>query len=260
MSMVMEKTADRSRFKGISAEEARIRRDLAACDRLIALYGWDDIVATHVSARLPDEDGKACFLINPFGLTFEEITASSLIKVAMDGEILQDTPYSVNRAGYVVHSAVLGARPDVGCVIHLHSVDGVAVSATERGLLPLNQAAMTIADHVAFHEYEGFATEDEERARIIADLGDKPLMFLRNHGTIAAGSNVGHAFAMCFQFERACTVQVKTLGMGLALHDADPKVIAKTSAMVSTLDRFASEMVWPAMLRKLDRISPGYAD
>src|ERR1700761_1366834 len=147
MSMTLAKTRDRLFSSRISEEEARLRRDLAACYRLVALYGWDDMLATHISARLPDEDGKECFLLNPLGLMFEEITASSLVKINMDGEIISDTPYKVNRAGFVIHSAVHAARHDAGCVIHLHSKDGVAVSALEEGLLPLNQGSMTIAGH-----------------------------------------------------------------------------------------------------------------
>src|ERR1700729_4198984 len=184
-TMVMDKTADKSRIGRMSDVEAQMRRDLAACYRLVALYGWDDMLATHISARLPKDDGKECFLINPLGLMFDEITASSLIKVGMDGEILQETPYEVNRAGYVIHSGVLAARPDVACAIHLHSLDGVAVSATEGGLLPLNQTAMTIAGHIAYHEFEGVASNEDERARLGADLGNKPLMLLRNHGTLS---------------------------------------------------------------------------
>jgi len=166
MNMMLGKTPDRLLSGRFSKEEARIRRDLAACYRLVALYGWEDMLATHISARLPQEDGKECFLINPLGLLFDEMTASSLIKVNMDGEILQETPYKVNRAGFVIHSGVLAARPDVACAIHLHSLDGVAVSATEEGLLPLNQTAMTVASHVAFHEFEGVANNEEERERL----------------------------------------------------------------------------------------------
>src|ERR1700721_715299 len=171
MSMTLAKARDRLFSSRISEEEARLRRDPPACYRLVALYGWDDMLATHISARLPKDDGKECFLINPLGLLFDEITASSLIKVAMDGEILQETPYEVNRSGYVIHSGVLGARPDVNCAIHLHSLDGVAVSATEAGLLPLNQTAMTVASHIAYHEFEGVASNEEERTRLGADLG-----------------------------------------------------------------------------------------
>ena len=260
MSMMLRKTQDRLFSGRISPEEARIRRDLAACYRLVALYGWEDMLATHISARLPQDDGEECFLINPLGLLFEEVTASSLIKVNMDGEILQETPYEVNRAGYVIHSAVLAARPDINCAIHLHSLDGVAVSATEAGLLPLNQTAMTIASHIAFHEFEGVANNEEERERMGADLGNKPLMLLRNHGTLSVASTIPSAFVLMYLLEWSCTVQVRTLGMGRPLHAAAPKVIAATGQLLDNpdLEKYADGLAWPALLRKLDRRNPGY--
>jgi ribulose-5-phosphate 4-epimerase/fuculose-1-phosphate aldolase len=260
MSMTLEKTRDRLFSGRVSEEETRIRRDLAACYRLVALYGWEDMLATHISARLPREDGKECFLINPLGLLFDEITASSLIKVNMDGEVLQETPYQVNRAGFVIHSAVQAARPDITCAIHLHSLDGVAVSATEAGLLPLNQTAMTIAGHVAFHEYEGVANNEEERERLAADLGNKPLMFLRNHGTLSVASTIPSAFVLMYLLEWSCTVQVRTLGMGRPLHAADPKAIAATGQLLDKPDlkKYADALAWPALLRRLDRLNPGY--
>lgn len=261
-TMVMDKTADKARIGKMSDAEAQMRRDLAACYRLVALYGWDDMLATHISARLPDEDGKECFLLNPVGLMFEEITASSLVKVNMDGEIISDTPYKVNRAGFVIHSAVHAARHDAGCVIHLHSLDGVAVSAMEDGILPLNQSAITIAPHVAFHEYEGVATNEDERARLAADLGNKPLMLLRNHGTLAVGPSVAGAFVLMYLLETCCTIQVRALGMGQKLHAADPKVIAEMGKMMDNFEfaKYAEGLAWPALLRKLDRENPGYAD
>jgi ribulose-5-phosphate 4-epimerase/fuculose-1-phosphate aldolase len=260
MSMTLEKTRARLFSSRISEEEVRIRRDLAACYRLVALYGWEDMLATHISARLPKEDGKECFLINPLGLLFDEITASSLIKVNMDGEVLQETPYQVNRAGFVIHSAVQAARPDITCAIHLHSLDGVAVSATEEGLLPLNQTAMTVAGHVAFHEFEGVANNEEERERLGADLGNKPLMFLRNHGTLAVAPTIPSAFVLMYLLEWSCTVQVRTLGMGRPLHAADPKAIAATGQLLDNPDlkKYADALAWPALLRRLDRVNPGY--
>jgi ribulose-5-phosphate 4-epimerase/fuculose-1-phosphate aldolase len=261
-TMVMDKTADKSRIGKMSDVEAKMRRDLAACYRLVALYGWDDMLATHISARLPDEDGKECFLLNPVGLMFEEITASSLVKVNMDGEIISDTPYKVNRAGFVIHSAVHAARHDAGCVIHLHSKDGVAVSAMEDGILPLNQGAITIGSQIAFHEYEGVATNEDERARLAADLGNKPLMLLRNHGTLAVGPSVASAFVLMYLLESCCTVQVRTLGMGQKLHAADPKVVAEMGKMMDDFNfaDYAEGLAWPALVRKLDRENPGYAD
>jgi ribulose-5-phosphate 4-epimerase/fuculose-1-phosphate aldolase len=240
------------------AVETYVRRDLAACYRLMALFGWDDLTATHISARLPGP--KDTFLINPFGLLFEEITASSLIKINADGEILEPTPYSVNTAGFVIHSAVHMARPDAGCVIHLHTTDGMAVSALEEGLLPLNQTAMIVAGDVAFHEYEGVANDVDERARLQADLGAKNIMLLRNHGTLALGGTVGQAFSRIYFLERACAAQVKTLSMGRPLHMADPGVVAKVAQQVSgeSIARISETLTWPAMLRKLDRVCPDY--
>lgn len=261
MSMFMATAADSSRFGAMADEEARLRRELAAAYRLVALFGWDDLIATHLSVKVPGPTGEDAFLINPAGLMFDEITASSLVKVDMQGEIVQDTPHAVNRAGFVIHSAIHAARPDVGCVMHLHSRDGVAVSALEAGLLPLNQNAMIVAGHVAFHEYEGVATDEAERERLAADLGSMPLMLLRNHGTLAVGPNVGSAFVMMYMLEWACTVQVRTLAMGQPLHRATPQVVEDTGRMVEAggLERYA-ELAWPALLRKLERINPGYVE
>lgn len=242
----------------IDETERRIRRDLAALYRIVALFGWDDLISTHISARLPIE-GEV-FLINPFGLMFDEITASSLVKVNGDGEILGQSRYGVNKAGFVIHSAVHAGRPDAGCVIHLHTRNGVAVSAMEEGLLPLNQTAMMVAHDIAYHEYEGVAFELDERSRLQVDLGKHNLMLLRNHGTLALGATIAEAFVHAYALEWACDVQVRTLGMARALHEAPPEAIAK----VATLARdpahgsIYTETLWPAMLRKLDRIDPSY--
>jgi len=262
MDMVIDRVADRSRFAAMSDEEARIRRDLAAAYRLVALFGWDDMLATHLSAKIVEPDGQETFLINPLGLMFEEVTASSLIKINLAGEILQDTPYKVNRAGFVIHSAVHAARPDAGCVIHLHSLDGVAVSTMEEGLLPLNQSAMIIASQIAYHDYEGLANDEAERERLVADLGDKRHMLLRNHGTLAIGRTVGAAFALMHVLEWCCTVQVRTLGMGRELRQGTPAVLAKMNGIMGNpnLNDYADTLTWPALLRKLDRSNPGYAD
>jgi ribulose-5-phosphate 4-epimerase/fuculose-1-phosphate aldolase len=262
MNMVLDKVADRQRLTGISDHEARLRRDLAAAYRLVALYGWDDMIATHLSARIHSDDGEEAFLINPFGLMFDEITASSLVKVNMDGEILQDSPYQVNKAGFVIHSAVHAARPDAQSVMHLHSRDGVAVSATEDGILPLNQTSIALCRKIAFHEFEGVATREDERERLAKDLGTKPLMLLRNHGTLSVGETIAATFVALATLEWACTVQVRTLGMGRKIHDIDPNVIDSMSNMMSGdgYAKYANELAWPALLRKLDRENPGYAD
>lgn len=244
----------------ITEEERRVRRDLAACYRLVALQGWDDLLATHISVRVPGDE--AAFLINPMGLMFDEMTASRLVKVSLSGDVLQNTSDPINRAGFVIHSAVHEARTDAHCVMHLHTRDGVAVSALEEGLLPLNQTAMTVAPHIAHHEYEGVAFHDAERPRLAADLGDKKLMLLRNHGTLSVGASIPEAFVLMYMLEWACTVQVRTLGMGRSLHAARDSVRAETGALLDNqenVSRFADGLVWPALLRKLDRVNPGYA-
>ena len=246
--------------EAMDADEARIRRDLAACYRLVAMYGWDDLVATHISARLPGEGEQ--FLINPYGMLFEEITASSLVKINAEGDILAPTLHQVNPAGFTIHSAVHMAREDAGCVIHLHSRDGVAVSMLEEGLAPLNQTAMTIAQDIAFHEYEGVALDLDERGRLQADLGTRNLMLLRNHGTLAVGRTVAEAFTRCYFLEMSCTMQIRAMSTGRPLHQPAPEVEAKVGRGMSgeSIDRFSRGLVWPALLRKLDRLDPTYAD
>ncbi len=258
--MTAELTISGRPIEAMDADEARIRRDLAACYRLVALYGWDDLVATHISARVPGEGEQ--FLINPFGMLFEEVTASSLVKINSEGDILAPTPHQVNAAGFTIHSAVHMAREDAGCVIHLHSRDGVAVSMLEEGLLPLNQTAMTIAPDIAFHEYEGAALDLDERERLQADLGTRNLMLLRNHGTLTLGRSVAEAFTRCYFLEMSCTMQIRAMSTGRPLHHADPEVVAKTGNALKgdSIDRFSRGLVWPALLRKLDRIDPSYAD
>ena len=243
----------------IDAEEMAIRRDLAACYRLAAHFGWDDLVATHISARLPGPGHS--FLINPFGLLFEEITASSLVKIDLDGNILAPTEHRINQAAFVIHSAVHQARPEARCVIHLHTRDGVAVSATEDGILPLNQTAMMLARHVVFHEYEGVAFDVEERERLQADLGTADFMVLRNHGTMTVGESIASAFYRMYALEWACTVQVRTLSMGSRLHPAPEAAIAKVGVQFppDAVEAFAATLAWPALVRKVQRLYPDYA-
>jgi ribulose-5-phosphate 4-epimerase/fuculose-1-phosphate aldolase len=241
----------------MSDEEARIRRDLAAAYRLVAHYGWDDMLATHISARLPGTDH---YLLNPRGLMFDEITASSLVKIDADGTILDDTPYAINRAGFVIHGAVHAVRHDAMCVVHLHAKDGVAVSATKHGLLPLNQQSMTILPDIAFHEFEGIAFDLEERGRLQQDLGDKTFMFLRNHGSLVLGPSVGAAFFNAYVFEWCCTVQVRTLAMNAEINHPPAAAVAKVPTQVdqAMMAKYSDELIWPALLRKLDRVNPGY--
>jgi len=237
-----------------ASSEADLRCDLAAAYRLIAHLGWDDLVATHISVRLPDHSG---FLINPYGMLFEEIRPADLVKVDMDGKILSETNWSVNLAGFVIHSAIHQARPDVTCAMHLHTPDGIAVSMLEEGLLPLNQTAMLSAGGIAFHEFEGIAVELEERERLAADLGDKNLMILRNHGTLALGRTVAEAFTSMYFLETACTIQVRALGMGRPLHQVGGEVINKVAQFrPMAMAGVSNDLVWPAMLRKLDRLDP----
>lgn len=243
----------------ISDEEWALRRDLAACYRLVAMYGWDDVIANHITARVPGEDGA--FLINPFGLLFEEVTASNLVKIGADGELLSPSPHGVNRTGFVIHGAIHEARPDANCVIHLHTPDGVAVSMTETSLLPLNQTAMAIHHDIALHEYEGVALDLAERERLAADLGDKHLMLLRNHGTLTLGATVGEAFSRTYFLEWACAVQVKALSTGQPIHHAAADVVTSVENYMDT-DSMAhyAALAWPALRRKLDREQPDYTD
>lgn len=245
------------------AAEADIRADLAACYRLAALFGWDDHIATHISARLPDDlAGKHVFLINPYGLMFDEVTASSLVKINEHGDILEPSDHPVNHAGFVAHSAVHLARDDIHWAIHLHTRDGVAVSMTQAGLLPLNQSAMLVTPEIAFHEYEGAFDGLDERARIASDLGDKNILMLRNHGTMAMGRTAAEAFMRIYYLEWSCSVQVRAMSMAGATLRQPPAQVQKEVEGFMDDDRRSrySQMMWAAFRRKLDRIDPGYKD
>ena len=241
----------------VSEEEWRTRVDLAALYRLVALEGWDDLIFTHISARVPGPDHH--FLINPFGAYFEEVTASSLVKVDLEGNIIMESAYGINAAGYVIHSAVHGAREDARFVIHVHTDQGVAVSAQAEGLLPLSQHAMAVLPHLAYHNYEGIALHLDERERLVRDLGDKSLMMLRNHGTLATGATAGEAWVGLFHLERACKMQVMALSAGrdrvlLAPENAQEDVRKVVGGGLGPM----SQLPWPGLLRRLDRHSPGY--
>jgi ribulose-5-phosphate 4-epimerase/fuculose-1-phosphate aldolase len=240
----------------IDSAEATLRSDLAACYRLVAHFGWDDLVATHISVRLPGGDA---FLINPYGMLFDEIRPGDLIKVNLEGKVLSATEWPVNEAGFVIHSAIHSARHDAVCVMHLHTRDGVAVSMLVEGLLPLNQTAMAVVRDIASHDYEGIAVNLEERARLAKDLGDKHLMILRNHGTLAIGPSVADAFTSMYLLEWACSAQVRALSMGRALNEVSPKVVDGVASYRSGgRVPIAQNLIWPAMLRKLDRLDPGW--
>jgi ribulose-5-phosphate 4-epimerase/fuculose-1-phosphate aldolase len=238
-----------------AATEAALRRDLAAAFRLCALHGWDDHIATHMSARLPD----GTFLLNPFGLLFEEITASSLMRVDLEGNILSPEGAMMNPAAYTIHSGVLEGRPDVNCVIHLHTLDGAAVSTMKEGLLPLTQTALQVIHDVAYHDYEGVADDLAERERLQADLGDRNLLILRNHGTLTTGTSVGEAFYRMMALEFACTSQIRALGTGREILHAPKEVQEAMPAQVAKLGGlFVDFAFWPAILRKAARDCPGF--
>jgi ribulose-5-phosphate 4-epimerase/fuculose-1-phosphate aldolase len=256
MSVVenMRKTSVRDQ---VSAEEWQTRVDLAATYRLIAHYGWDDLIYTHLSARVPGPEHH--FLLNPYGMMFDEITASSLVKVDLDGKIVMESPYGVNAAGFTIHSAVHAEGNDANCVIHTHSYDGVAVSAQADGLLPLSQTAMILREDMAYHDYEGVALDLDERERLVHDLGDKHSMILRNHGLLSTGATCADAFVRHFFLERACTMQVRALSGGVELNMPNQGVPEKTAGQANSMNGMGA-LPWPALLRKLDRIDPSYRD
>jgi ribulose-5-phosphate 4-epimerase/fuculose-1-phosphate aldolase len=241
----------------VSEEEWRVRVELAALYRLVALHGWDDMIFTHISARLPGPEHH--FLINPYGLFFNEITASSLVKVDLDGNIVRETPYAINPAGFTIHSAIHAARDDAHYVMHLHTDQGVAVSSHQEGLLPISQHALVALPQVTYHDYEGIALNLDERERIVADLGAKKLMILRNHGTLAIGATAAECWLRMFYLERACKQQVMALSIGrsnilLAPKAAQDEVRQQVAQSVGTMGQLA----WPGCLRQLDRALPGY--
>ena len=243
----------------VSEAEWKARVDLAALYRLVAIHGWDDMIFTHISARIPGPEHQ--FLINPYGMFFGEITASSLVKIDLDGNILQDTPYFINPAGFTIHSAVHAAREDAKFVMHLHSDQGVAVAAQKDGLLPLSQHALIVLPSLSYHDYEGIALNLDERERLVADLGDKSLMMLRNHGTLAVGANAAEAWLNIYYLEKACTQQIGALSAGrdgvlLAPEEAQ----ATVARQVSRGRGKSADLAWPGFLRLLDRTLPGYAD
>ena len=241
----------------VSPEEWAARVDLAACYRLVADFGWDDLVFTHISARVP---GSAdAFLINPYGMLFEEITASSLVTVDAQGNKLADSPFPVNPAGFTIHSAVHGARHDIACVLHTHSLNGVAVSAQEGGLLPLSQQSIFILASLGYHGYEGVALHDEEKPRLTADLGDRTFLMLRNHGLLTVGETVADAFLSMYTFEAACTIQVRAQAGGGKLIPIHAQIIAGAQAQAEAVTKGLGGMLaWPALLRRLDRLDPSY--
>src|SRR3954471_7974297 len=242
----------------VSDEEWAIRVDLAAAYRMVAYYGWDDLIFTHLSARIPGDEHQ--FLLNPYNLMFEEVTASSLVKVDVNGNPVDPTPFITNPAGFTIHSAIHMARDDAHAVMHLHTPAGQAVAAHSDGLLPLTQTAMLIRDDVAFHDYEGVAVDLGERERLVADLGTKNAMILRNHGTLAVGKNVGECFIRLYYLERACQAQIMALSAGDEISNppqGSPELTAQQGAV--GLPLAANLLAWPALKRKAYRLDPGFA-
>ena len=241
----------------VSPEEWKARVDLAACYRLVADFGWDDLVFTHITVRVPGTQDQ--FLINPYGMMFEEITASSLVKVDSQGNKLADSPFPVNPAGFTIHSAVHGARHDIACVLHTHSLNGVAVSAQKGGLLPLAQQSIFILASRAYHSYEGVALRDAEKPRLVADLGDRTFLMLRNHGLLTVGETVADTFIAMYAFEAACTIQVRAQAGGGKLIRIPAQIIAGAQAQAKTVTKGLGGMLaWPALLRRLDRLDSSY--
>ncbi len=239
--------------------ESELRVDLAACYRLIALFGWDDLVFTHVSARVPGDHEH--FLINPYGMMFEEITASSLVKVDAEGNKVSETDYPVNPAGFVIHSAVHAGRPDVGCVLHTHSKAGVAVSVQADGLQPLTQTSLFPYASLGYHDYEGVALNDEEKPRLVADLGDRTCLILRNHGLLTVGPTIADAFLMMYVLETACQIQLMAQSTGGELISVPQPIVDGIQAQAEQVTKgLGGSLVWPGLRRRLDRELPGYAD
>ena len=242
----------------VSPEEWQLRVDLAAAFRLVAHHGWDDLIFTHLSVRLPGPEHH--FLINPFNLMFEEITASSLVKVDVNGEAVSETPFLTNPAGFIIHSAIHMARNDARAVMHLHTPHGQAVAAMADGLMPLTQTAMLIRDELAYHHFEGVALDPGEQERLVADLGSKNAMILRNHGTLAVGHTVAEAFIRLYYLERACEAQCLALAGGPALLNHPPQGTPEKSAQQGRqyLSILGEQLAWPALLRKAERLDPGF--
>jgi ribulose-5-phosphate 4-epimerase/fuculose-1-phosphate aldolase len=243
----------------ISEQEWQARVDLAAAYRLVAYYGWDDLIFTHLSARVPGPEHH--FLINPYGMMFDEITASSLVKINLEGEIVAASPYFINPAGFTIHSAVHAAREDALCVIHLHTDYGIAVSAQENGLLPISQQSLFSLASLAYHEYEGLALNEDEKSRLVADLGNKTNMILRNHGLLTIGKTAAEAFLSMYILERACRIQILAQSGSSTLLQVSEPILENVATQLSAVTvGQGAQLAWPGLLRKLDRIDPSYRD
>jgi ribulose-5-phosphate 4-epimerase/fuculose-1-phosphate aldolase len=251
----------RTRPADIAEHEWALRCDLAAAYRLVAMFGWDDLVFTHISARVDGPDGQPSghFLINPYGHMFEEITASSLVKVDARGVKVRPSLHEVNPAGFVIHSAVHGARHDVGCVLHTHSLNGIAVSAQQGGVLPLSQQSIFVLSSLGYHGYEGVALRDDEKPRLVADIGANTFLMLRNHGLLTVGRTVADAFLAMYLFETVCTIQVRAQSGGGELVAVHPEIISTAQQQSAAVTRgLGAQLVWPGLMRRLARRFPGW--
>ena len=240
-------------------EEWQVRVDLAAAYRLVAQYGWDDLVFTHLSVRVPGPEHH--FLINPYGMLFEEVTASSLVKVDLSGRKVMDSPYEINPAGFTIHSAVHAAREDARCVMHLHTINGVAVSAQKNGLLPISQQSLFVLSSLGYHDYEGVALLEDEKSRLVRDLGKNNFLMLRNHGLLTAAPTVPDAFLFMYLFEAACMIQVRAQAGGGELLPVARPILEGIQKQATQVTRgLGGALAWPGLLRKLERTSPGFRD
>ena len=243
----------------VSEAEWLARVDLAAAYRLVAYYGWDDLIFTHISARVPGPEHH--FLINPYGMMFDEMTASSLVKVDLDGHIVMESPSFINPAGFTIHSAVHAAREDALCVIHLHTDYGIAVSAQQDGLLPISQQSLVALASLAYHAYEGLALNEDEKPRLVRDLGNKNSMILRNHGLLTVGQSVAEAFLAMFILERACKIQILAQSGGGKLSPVPDPILRLVALQVNAVTAGqGAQLTWPGLVRKLDRMDPSFRD
>ncbi len=246
----------RSAKAHVSSEEWAVRTDLAAAYRAVAMYGWDDLVFTHISARVPGPEHH--FLINPYGMMFEEITASSLVKIDLAGGKVMESPFDINPAGFTIHSAVHEARADAHCVMHLHTIEGVAVSCQKEGLRAISQQSLFPLSNLAYHDYEGVALDPEEKARLVRDLGERHNMILRNHGLLTCGETVADTFLYMYVLQKACEVQVRAQAGGELIPIAQPIVDGIRQAANVVLRQSGGNIAWPGILRKLDRTDPSW--
>ena len=243
----------------VSPEEWAVRADLAACYRLVARFGWEDLVFTHITARVPGTPDQ--FLINPYGVFFDEITASSLVKIDQQGQKLEDSPFPVNPAGFVIHSAIHAARHDAKCVLHTHTLNGVAVSTQRAGLLPISQHSISVLASLGYHDFEGPALRDDEKPRLVADLGDKTSLILRNHGLLTVGETAAEAFVSMYYLETSCAIQIRAQSGGGELIPVPKDVLEDSYSRLQkaqTAGGGRGGLVWPGLLRRLERLDPSY--